>query len=1047
MGFFSSIKNGVQRAALVSQCAIAGVNLKKAETGDAVEQYKYGRALLVGKTPLRQNKEEAVEWLRKSAEQGNDQAQKLFGDCLMNGDGVAADAASAVEWYKKASAQGEVEAHKALAECYATGTGVAQDLAAAQELMVRVAGSGDVEYMLKVADTYESGIGTDVNFEKCAGWLKRAVDKDSAEAQFRLALMTSEGKGVEKDEAAAVALFEKAAKQNHVEAQYRLANCLRDAIGFDASDEAKAIYWYHKAATAGHEQSKGEISRIVTEWAKRAPGLIVDVDPNYFEPFEVAANAGNAGAQYCVARFYANKTAGKSVVIGREKTVFELDEKAANGGNVYAQYMLGLHYREGEGVEKNLSKAVTWLEKAADGNSLSAMRTLGEMFSNGIGVEQDSTRAFGWFEKAANLGDVEAQRKTADCYSAGQGVSENKLKALEYYTMAANGGDVVSMKNLAMIYRDGVGVEKSLSTMVEWLVKAANAGDGDSMLLVGDSYADGTGVAQDDAAAAAWYGKGAEKNVPKAMVKYSNCLRHGIGMEVDNDEAATWCAKALKAGAEGIAPIIDEIVADWRDKRPEAFKDISRPIYDLFTDYAEQGNAAAQYCKGACLLIGAADMNANFDKAGETFEKSAEQGNVLAQFYAGSFRERRKAEPDYGKAAFWYGKAADQDFSEAYFPAGWNKYHANQEKGDNSDLPNTVKWLTKALDSGSTFAAYYLGKCYEKGLGVEADAGRAFQMYTLFCNSENVEVPDYYRKDIDPALAEAQYRIGLAYANGNGVDSNPQAAIEWYLKASDRGHSSAEYELGLSYYNGFYNAEDHATALEWFVRSARHQCVSAMEMAAKCYDEGDGTEQDPVEALNWFLCAAANREDGCQEDIVRLTDIAVAMNERQFSRRNFEVLEEAANQKVLNAQYYVGYMYCPLSDQHDVEHNTARGFDLLKAAAKRDHYEAAFWVGECYYQGTAKNLLGFSTSSEGKAEDWFLKAQRSRDANIRATAVSRIEQIRAERQEREERELQKEIAKSQIRANDAMASQARSARDLNRSIANKMEQDRHPHCG
>lgn len=126
--------------------------------------------------------------------------------------------------------------------------------------------------------------------------------------------------------------------------------------------------------------------------------------------------------------------------------------------------------------------------------------------------------------------------------------------------------------------------------------------------------------------------------------------------------------------------------------------------------------------------------------------------------------------------------------------------------------------------------------------------------------------------------------------------------------------------------------------------------------------------------------------------------------------------------------------------------NKEEAVEWLRKSAEQGNDQAQKLFGECYYQGTAKNLLGFSTSSEGKAEDWFLKAQRSRDANIRATAVSRIEQIRAERQEREERELQKEIAKSQIRANEAMASQARSARDLNRSIENRMERDRHPHC-
>ena len=39
---------------------------------------------------------------------------------------------------------------------------------------------------------------------------------------------------------------------------------------------------------------------------------------------------------------------------------------AAEKGNVYAQYSIGYMYANGEGVEKDNSQAISWLQKAAD---------------------------------------------------------------------------------------------------------------------------------------------------------------------------------------------------------------------------------------------------------------------------------------------------------------------------------------------------------------------------------------------------------------------------------------------------------------------------------------------------------------------------------------------------------------------------------------------------------------------------------------------------------------------------------------------------------
>ena len=57
----------------------------------------------------------AVEWYRKSAEQGDTNAQYELGYMYHNGIGVSKDHTKAAEWYSKAAKGGNMRARKILA--------------------------------------------------------------------------------------------------------------------------------------------------------------------------------------------------------------------------------------------------------------------------------------------------------------------------------------------------------------------------------------------------------------------------------------------------------------------------------------------------------------------------------------------------------------------------------------------------------------------------------------------------------------------------------------------------------------------------------------------------------------------------------------------------------------------------------------------------------------------------------------------------------------------------------------------------------------------
>jgi TPR repeat protein len=78
-----------------------------------------------------QDDQQALEWYRKAAEQGDAEAQNNLGVLYANGKGVARDDKQAALWFRKAAEQGEAMAQLNLGRMYFNGTGVPRDYAQA----------------------------------------------------------------------------------------------------------------------------------------------------------------------------------------------------------------------------------------------------------------------------------------------------------------------------------------------------------------------------------------------------------------------------------------------------------------------------------------------------------------------------------------------------------------------------------------------------------------------------------------------------------------------------------------------------------------------------------------------------------------------------------------------------------------------------------------------------------------------------------------------------------------------------------------------------
>lgn len=68
--------------------------------------------------------------------------------------------------------------------------------------------------------------------------------------------------------------------------------------------------------------------------------------------------------------------------------------------------------------------------------------------------------------------------------------------------------------------------------------------------------------------------------------------------------------------------------------------------------------------------------------------------------------------------------------------------------------------------------------------------------------------------------AYAQYFLARMYADGRGVDKNPEEAAKWYRKAAEKGIQDAQYRLGGLYERGEGVPQDLEYAYGWYSVSA-----------------------------------------------------------------------------------------------------------------------------------------------------------------------------------------------------------------------------------
>lgn len=115
---------------------------------------------------------------------------------------------------------------------------------------------------------------------------------------------------------------------------------------------------------------------------------------------------------------------------------------------------------------------------------------------------------------------------------------------------------------------------------------------------------------------------------------------------------------------------------------------------------------------------------------------------------------------------------------------------------------NRLEDLANQAEAGDAEAEFQLGRAYEEGNGIPQDDQLAFK---------------WYKKSADQGNVKAENSLGIMYSIGRGVSQNKQDAAQWFLKATDGCDPNGAYNLAIAYYNGDGVVRDAGFAFVWLL--------------------------------------------------------------------------------------------------------------------------------------------------------------------------------------------------------------------------------------
>ena len=126
--------------------------------------------------------------------------------------------------------------------------------------------------------------------------------------------------------------------------------------------------------------------------------------------------------------------------------------------------------------------------------------------------------------------------------------------------------------------------------------------------------------------------------------------------------------------------------------------------------------------------------------------------------------------------------------------------------------------------------------------------------------------------------ADAQYKLGIRYYTGDGVEKNHSETVKWFRKAAEQGNAEAQYNLGVCYEKGEGVDKNLAEAAKWYRKVAEQGDANAKKKKRMYYIQ---EKRDNVIGYAWIFLSVKN---GLEDLTSKLAELEKQMDKGEIER-------------------------------------------------------------------------------------------------------------------------------------------------------------------
>lgn len=262
-----------------------------------------------------------------------------------------------------------------------------------------------------------------------------------------------------------------------------------------------------------------------------------------------------------------------------------------------------------------------------------------------------------------------------------------------------------------------------------------------------------------------------------------------------------------------------------------------------------------------------------------------------------------------------------------------------------SDPDEAFRLFKRSAEDRVAKAQFYLGVCYEEGVGVEQDAAEAVTWFTRASNQN---------------FAGAHYSLAMCYMHGTGVNKDPAKARSLLKLGVDGKDIEAMRVLGEQY------VADHTAAalaakklkldesypevcaFKLFECAAAHGHAEAQYEYGRCLLRGIGTKRDATAAEAMLVQAA--RAGVASAACLYCNHVVFGSGvEDDRTEQAVAMLKEAVDRGDANAQYLYGVLLA--QGRGGVVRNPVEAANMYTLAAAQGNYDAMSNLAMCHSTG------------------------------------------------------------------------------------------------